>query len=513
MSDSKPLLIVAEDARAAARELVGETYEVISYLDATENLLFNKNILYWPTAGEKGVKQRTLVYAKHAQELKRISTVGQPKGFNAAVAVKDGWTYAKLVEWAKPRAEVIPSVSELAEETAPTESQYASIERLGLAVGDKNKPICNAANVVRLLKNDPAYAKHIWYDEFTNETYTDIDGLVRTWSDDKTTALMIRIQDDLGMHRMTANMVHDAVGYFAKSDKRHQVRDWLNSLLWDGEERLWTFCEKYLGAEPSNVIGAFGKNFFISMVKRAMRPGCQADNMVVLEGDQGIGKTRALQVIGGKWYAEVGINADSEDFERQLQGKLLVEIAELNSFSKADQSRIKQIITKRVDRYREKYGKIALDHPRSCILAGTTNESEWIKDQTGGRRFWPIKCGRIDFEAIKNDREQLFAEALIRLDDGDEGYIVPEETKQFQDERRESHPWEDILKAALVGRETVTQHDAFDILKVPMERMNSANSKTVAHILRRLGFSTKTFTISGEPKRMWLKNGSNGSVI
>lgn len=503
-----PVLIVAEDSRAAAKQLVGDAYDVISYLEVTESGLSEKNVLYWPTAGEKGVKARSLAYAKQSKELKRISTVGQPKGFNAAVALKDGWTFAKLVDWAKPRAEVIPFISELVEESPPTDSQYARLEKAGLAMTKDGKPICNAANVVRLLKNDPTYAGHIWHDTFTNETLSDLDGLVRPWTDSKTTALMIRLQDDLGMHRVTSSMVHDAIGYFADSDSRHQVRDWLKSLVWDGEERLHGFFTSYMGADPSISIGAFGKNFWVLMVKRAMRPGCQADYMVVLEGSQGIGKTRAMQVIGGKWYAEVGITADSEDFERQLQGKLLVEIAELNSFTKSDQSRIKQIITKRVDRYREKYGRTALDHPRSCILVGTTNESEWIKDQTGGRRFWPVKCGRIDFEALKKDREQLFAEALWRLDEGDEGYIVPEEeTKALQDERRESHPWEEALETELRGRESVTLNDAMTYLKIPVERMNSASGKTVAHILRRLGFSAKVSRIQGELKRIWNKEG------
>jgi len=508
----KPLLIVSEDARVAAIHLVGESYEVVSYLGVSESVLFNRQVLYWPDAGEAGIKKRTVAYAQHAAQLKRISTLKMPKGFNAKTALDDGWTFNAMVEWAKPRAEVIPSVPELTEETPPTESQYSLLEKAGLAMSKDGKPICNAANVVRLLTHE--FRGRIWFDEFTNEIYTDKDGLTVPWSDSKTTALMIKLQDQLGMHRVTSNMVHDGISYFALTDKRHQVRDWLKSLVWDGEERLSAFSGDYLGAERSTSVDAFGKNFFVSMVKRAMRPGSQADHMVVLEGSQGIGKTRAMQVIGGAWYAEVGITADSEDFERQLQGKLLVEIAELNSFSKADQSRIKQIITKRVDRYREKYGRIAIDHPRSCVLVGTTNESEWIKDQTGGRRFWPIKCGRIDFEAIKRDREQLFAQAMVRLDEGDEGYLVPtEETQQLQAERRESHPWEELLETALVGRSTVTRNEALALVGVPNERMNSANSKTVAHILRSIGFSTKSFTIRGEFKRMWHRDADDGSVI
>lgn len=513
MTDRKPLLIVTEPARPAAVTLVGDTYQVASYQDVSEDMLANRYVLYWPDAGESGIKKRTLKYAQHALQLKRISTLGQPKGWNATHAIKDGWTFDALKSWAREHVEIIPSIPELADEAPPTQSQYAAIEKLGLAVGDKNKPICNAANVVRFLRGEPAYADHVWFDEFTRCVYTDMDGLVREWSDDKTVSTMIYLQDTLGMHRITANMVGDAITFYAHSKRRHQVRDWLNGLQWDGEDRIMEFFSTYLGAEASGSVRAFGKNFWILLVKRIMHPGCQADYMVVLEGSQGIGKTRALQVIGGKWYAEVGISADSEDFERQLQGKILVEIAELHAFSKSDQSRIKQIITKRVDRYREKYGKIALDHPRQGILAGTTNESEWIKDQTGGRRFWPVRCGAIDLEALKRDRDQLFAEALARLKEGDEGYLVPEEeTKQLQDERRETHPWEALLETELGGRSSVTREEAMALLKVPTERMNSVNSKLVAHILRRLGFSTKLSKISGEVKRLWYRNGHEPSV-
>lgn len=506
MSDLKPLLIVSEAARQAAVALVQDHYQVLSYLEASDDLLRDRNVLFWPAAGEPGLKKRTMKYAKVAHELKRISTVGQPRGWDAASAAKDGWLFDTLVTWARQHVDKIPYIPEAAEETGPNESQYARLEKLGVGLSESGKPICNAGNVVRYIKADKL---DVWYDDFSARVMTP-DG---PWTDADTTHLMISLQNDLAFHRITSTMVHDGIHHAAMSHRRHVVRDWLQNLRWDGQKRIGTFFSTYMGAEPNASTHAFSNNFWVLMVKRILHPGCQADYMVVLEGAQGIGKTRAFQIIGGTWYAEVGITADAEDFERQLQGKILVEIAELHSFSKADQTRVKQIITKRIDRYREKYGKFAEDHPRQGILVGTTNETEWIKDQTGGRRFWPVRCGIIDIDAIQRDREQLFAEAIQCLKEGDEGYLVPkEETLQVQEVRREQDEWESILARELAVTHRVTLTDAAAYLKVTIDKLGIREQKRIGSVLRQIGFKRTTLRNEGVLQKIWVKNGVSDGV-
>jgi predicted P-loop ATPase len=144
-------------------------------------------------------------------------------------------------------------------------------------------------------------------------------------------------------------------------------------------------------------------------------PGCQVDYLPVFEGAQGITKSQALRALGGSLYAEAMESVLSKDFYLALQGKMLVEIAEFSSFQRAENEAIKAAISRPTDRFRAPYGKRAEDHPRSNVFAATTNEAEWNRDPTGARRFWPVKCGTIDVGWITACREQLFAEAVVRV--------------------------------------------------------------------------------------------------
>lgn len=499
----KQLLVVNEpESVGAAQAIVGKGLEVAFY--TPEIVVKGRKVVYWPTAPGNDATTKAKAMAADAAEVKVLITTGQPDGWNASIAHSEGWNIDKFIEWAKPRSIlVIPETKISADESPANENQQETLERLGMIVSAQGTPICNAANIVKFLENTPSFKDHLWYDEFLCQVMTD-DG---PWNDAKTNALMINIQRSLGLHRLSSQHVSDAVTFFANTDKRHQVRDWLNCLKWDNKERIGNFFPSYMGAAPTASNYAFSSNFWVALVKRAYEPGCQSDYMIVLEGAQGIGKTRSFRIIGGQWYAEIGITADSEDFERQLQGKILVEIAELHSFSKSDQSRIKQIITKCVDRYREKYGRIAIDHPRQCLLVGTTNETEWIKDQTGGRRFWPIKCGAIDSEMIKHDRSQLFAEAVERYKGGDPGYFVPkDEVIELQEQRREHEPWEEVLREKLLIVNRLSMTEAMGYLDIPKERMDNRVSRRVAQVLKRLGYHSRIFTIAGESKRFWSKN-------
>jgi putative DNA primase/helicase len=163
-----------------------------------------------------------------------------------------------------------------------------------------------------------------------------------------------------------------------------------------------------------------------------------------LEGPQGIRKSSALRVIGGSWFTEQHENAnDHKRFSEILEGKLLVEISEMDAFQRSEMTRVKAAITNRSDRYRGSYDPRATDHPRQCIFVGTTNRDDWNRDETGARRFWPIKChGIIDVEAIATDRLQLYAEAVARFKAGESWWETPtDETKEQQASRYVEPAW------------------------------------------------------------------------
>src|SRR5262249_23914540 len=197
-------------------------------------------------------------------------------------------------------------------------------------------------------------------------------------------------------------------------------------------------------------------------VARVYRPGCKVDNMVVLEGPQGIGKSSALHVIGGEWFTEQHESASNpKPFKEILQGKLLIEISEMDAFSRAEVSRVKQTITDTLDRYRESFGRHAKDHLRQCVFVGTTNKDDWNKDDTGARRFWPIACkGEIDVEGIRANREQLFAEAVTRIKNGESWWEMPaEETRLEQQKRYDADAWSEDIAAFIALKSKVTVNE------------------------------------------------------
>jgi predicted P-loop ATPase len=183
---------------------------------------------------------------------------------------------------------------------------------------------------------------------------------------------------------------------------------------WDNVERIEHSFSTVFHCDDNGYTRAVSRNFWISLIARTYDPGCKLDNMIILEGAQGALKSSALNMIGGEWFAEQHENAtNAKAFAEVLQGKLLIEIAEMDAFSRAEVTRVKQVVSNKSDRYRPSYGRHAQDHPRRCVMAGSTNKDDWNRDATGARRFWPIACkGFCDLGYLKEHRAQLFAEAV-----------------------------------------------------------------------------------------------------
>jgi hypothetical protein len=215
-------------------------------------------------------------------------------------------------------------------------------------------------------------------------------------NDDDLTRLQEWLQF-MGLPRVGREIVGQAVEAFARERRFHPVRDWLNGLQWDGVSRLDRWLFVYFGADAENdaaieYVSAIGKMFLLAMVARVFRPGCQADYMLVLEGDQGILKSSACRVLAGEWFSDsLPDKIEGKDARQHLRGKWLIEVSELAAFSKTETEALKAFITRREERYRPPYGKHDVIEKRQCLFVGTTNEDTYIKDATGGRRFWPVK--------------------------------------------------------------------------------------------------------------------------
>jgi len=235
-----------------------------------------------------------------------------------------------------------------------------------------------------------------------------------------------------GIH-VRKEVVGDAVEMVAREHTYHPVREYLGSLTWDGKPRLDTWLTYYAGVDDTLYARAVGRCCLISAVARVYRPGVKADCMMILEGPQGIGKSTAIRILGDPceagWFVDdIKINGfGSKEAKEQIRGMWVAELAELDGISRADIDSTKAFLSRTTDHYRPPWGKRAADFPRHCIFIGSVNGDEYLKDSTGGRRFWPIRCRSIDIPALLNDRDQLWAEAVARFRGGTKWWLDDEE--------------------------------------------------------------------------------------
>ena len=330
-------------------------------------------------------------------------------------------------------------------------------------------------------------------------------------TDHDSNQLLDFMQRALKLHKMSITMVEQAIATHSKRNIRNEPREWLESLEWDKRPRLTSFFQDAMGVKDNPYVQSVGHNFWVSMVARIYRPGCQVDNMVYLIGKQGIFKTSALRAIGGKWYTEAHASVTDKDFYLAMQGAMLIEIAELDAFTKADANTLKKVVSCKVDRYRTPYGRITQDHPRQCIFAGTTNDPRPIRE-FGARRAWPLHCNNIDLGMITELREQYFAEAVHRFKQGEPWWEVPvDETRLAQENAREMDELEGMIGEWLEGshfdgpREETTLQEVFDQVVKTTEgtKMSMREQRRIATILRTLGWEQAQVRKGERVRRVW----------
>ena len=311
--------------------------------------------------------------------------------------------------------------------------------------------IQNTENMCRILQGHPDFAGRFRFDSFKN-AYEIKEG--EKWrllddNDDVIVQTQISILFANYFGRVGKQMIHDAIIKVSKDNEIDSAADYFRSLVWDKEKRLDAWLFHSCGAPKDVYHTAVAKNWLMGAVKRAMEPGCKFDYVLVLEGPQGTRKSTLFATLGGDWHVESTASTDNKDFFMQLQGKLIAEFSEGEALSRTEVKRMKAIITTQVDRYRAPYSRVSQDFPRRCIFAMTTNQDEYLKDETGNRRWLPVRLVRetVDIEWVRENRDQLFAEAYHRVMNLKEDvYLFPEEeTMMQQNARRISSPNQDLL--------------------------------------------------------------------
>jgi hypothetical protein len=209
--------------------------------------------------------------------------------------------------------------------------------------------------------------------------------------------------------------VQQAAERACEASRFDPVCDYLDALQWDGQLRLDRLLVDYLGAEDTPFNRAIGRKMLVAMVRRARQPGCKFDTMPVIEGVQGTGKSSALRILAGEenFSDQPLLHLDPRAQQEALKGKWLDESSELAGLRRADVEMVKAFLSKTSDDGRPAYGRYRCEQLRRCIFVGTTNDSTYLRDTTGNRRFWPVRTGRIDLDALQRDRDQLFAEAAV----------------------------------------------------------------------------------------------------
>jgi predicted P-loop ATPase len=308
-----------------------------------------------------------------------------------------------------------------------------------------------------------------------------------------------------------------AVEAVARLCRYNPPKDFLTALKWDGVSRLDNMLIRYLGAtteQPSlagegprvrGYLETVGRKWMIGAVARIMQPGCKVDCALIFEGEQGKGKSSALRILGGEWFTDQLETMGSKDSSMQTHGVWIIEIAELQSMSKGDTEQVKAFISRQVERYRPPYAGRLVEIPRQCVFAGSVNTYDWNKDETGARRFWPVRCERVDLEALKADREQLWAEARDRYDHNESWWLDDPEViraaEQEQADRLQEDPWGQLmrnyLRFELADRDATVPLILTECLKIPVDRMSQSDQNRVARIFRAEGWRKQRLNRGG----------------
>jgi predicted P-loop ATPase len=369
----------------------------------------------------------------------------------------------------------------------------------------------NVFNVMKALELAPDLAGIVTFDEFSRKLTVakpppwDQDAKARLWTDADDVQLQRWLQQ-MGVPVQGSKTVSDAV--LASAPRRDSLRAYLEALKWDKTKRADAWLAKYLGVEQNDYAQEVGKRWLVSAVARALKPGCQADHTLSLEGPQGIGKSSAVRIMGGQWAKESLPSLDTKDAVVELQGAWIVELSELAAMTRAETEAVKAFLTRTVDKYREPYGRHPIEQPRRSVFVATTNEERYLKDTSGNRRFWPVRVTKINFAALTRDRDQLWAEAVQMFRNGMKWHLTDEtvirRAELEQSLRVEDDPWTPLLRAHLEAGKPVTTHQLLAAVGVDEQHRTGGHAKRVGGIMRRQGWVRNVDRSGGTRDVIWV---------
>ena len=337
----------------------------------------------------------------------------------------------------------------------PSETEWMKQLALNPSTGKPERTIRNALTV---LENDPSLKGKIVFDEFANRGLSsgslpwDDREQKRDWTDVDDKGLRDYLEYHYSIN--SVSKIDDALGLCAHRHTINDVKEYLDSLEWDNQERVSTLLIDYLGAADTEYTRAVTRKSLTAAVARIMMPGIKYDWVLILVGPQGIGKSTVLKLLGKKWFSDSLTSFEGKDASEMIQGTWINELGELSTLTHSETNIAKQFLSRTEDIYREPFGKRTKRYPRRCIFFGTSNENEFLKDPTGERRFWPVTLKLRDpvkdvFTDLAGEVDQIWAEARTIWSGGESLHLsqnLEAEARNQQELYREGNAKEGIIR-------------------------------------------------------------------
>lgn len=400
----------------------------------------------------------------------------------------------------------------------------------------ENAVLCLDGWPEHAVPGEPAVAGVVGFNDFTNDVMKLQPPPWGTgagvWQEEDELELGAWMVHDQWLPSMPRTTLEEAVVVVSKRHRFHPVRHYLDGVrgTWDQSPRLasWlrTVCmeedEFDIDSPLHRYLSRVGTWFVMAMCARVLTPGCKFDYMLILEGAQGVGKSTAARILGGDWFADSGLVLGEKDAYQNLQGVWVYEIGELDAFSRSEVTKVKQFVSSAKDRFRASFDRRSKDYPRQLVFIGTTNEDHYLTDPTGNRRFWPVRVERpIDLVWLRENRDQLFAEALQYLEAGERFHPSHKEQRELFDPQQQARAVEGAIESAVqrylydenqkvgISGENgtlVNEVALIDLLQrvgIGLEKLGPGrfHEKQAASALRKLGWALHR---SSKPGRPWV---------
>jgi len=373
------------------------------------------------------------------------------------------------------------------------------------------------SNVEIILENHPAFKGLLKWDEWARAPRY-FGNALNTAKCTKTDSMMTEIEYFLQRNegvKLSTLGIRQAIIHVALANKYDPLKEHLLSLTWDGIDRYSSFLAKRCGAIDRTGVPGFlelvGTRALLARIARALSPGCQNDAVLVLEGDEGIGKTSLVRALAGEWGSESCLSFADKDLKLLAASKWVIELAELSSLKKSEVELMKSFISTKVDTFRPLYHTDMGDFPRRCVFIGTTNDDEYL-ERGLNRRFWPVRCERIDVDAVHAEIHQINAEGVWRFINNQKWWFPKGETglhtalkNNAADRVKPGSQHDEVIRSWFLEREPKYRPKEITILDIAVHALECRKDQVDQHgvplgkALKRLGFVRRRSSAPGRP--------------